>query len=238
MEIYVGVDIGGSHIGVGIVTSTGELLDSRDSKVNNLDLSPEHAVEIIARHAKDMVSILNATSPCRIGGVGIGCPGQAYGGVLVAASNLPKFKQTPLAAMLSKALQGVPVTLVNDADAAICAEVWGTNGAYDKYSNLVMFTLGTGVGCGLILDGNLYQGSYGLIEGGHMIVNSSSQAKACGCGQKGCAEVYSSAANAVKFLTDLDSKDGNASSHSDGKDLFARFAMNDYNAVTVVEEVS
>ncbi len=235
MDVFVGVDIGGSHIGVGIVDKKGRVLLSQEVAVDNATLTPDYAVKIIAQTAYTMNSQLpNARIVC----VGVGCPGQACNGTLVVASNLPHFKNVPLAKLLSEALNNVSVTLVNDADAAISAEVWGTSGAYKDYTNIAMVTLGTGIGFGLILDGRLYQGSYGLIEGGHMIVSTSSTSRPCGCGQTGCVEAYSSAKNTALRLRELDAKDGNTiEAASNGKEVFSRFALNDYNAVNVVEEV-
>jgi glucokinase len=135
-------------------------------------------------------------------------------------------------------LGNVPATLLNDADAAVSAEVWGNKERYGKYKNVAMITLGTGIGCGLILNGDLYQGSHGMIEAGHMMVTNSAQSRPCGCGQRGCVEAYSSAKNTVKRLQELELTDGSNSIVLDGKDVFARYQMNDYNAVKVVEEVS
>lgn len=239
MDVFVGVDIGGSHIGIGIVDSNGKILDSREVPVDNNALTPEHAVKIIADNATAMVLSLSKSQSCRIVSAGVGCPGQAFKGVLVVASNLPHFQNVPLADLVSNALNNVPVTLVNDADAAISAEVWGTDGIYNDFSNIVMITLGTGIGCGLILDGQLYQGSHGLVEGGHMIVSTSSNSRHCGCGQHGCVEAYSSAKNTAIRLSELDAKDGNITDPTvmTGKEVFNRYAMNDFNAVNVVEEV-
>jgi glucokinase len=238
-DVSVGVDIGGSHIGVGIVDSKGKILDSREILIDNTTLTPTDAVKIISENAKEMVNILSKVQPHRIISAGIGCPGQAFNGVIVAASNLPHFKNAPLAELMSTALNGVSVTLVNDADAAISAEVWGTDGIYDNFSNIAMITLGTGVGFGLILDRQLYQGSYGLIEGGHMIVSTSPDSRQCGCGQKGCVEAYSSAKNTALRLAELDAKDGTVIDPTSitGKEAFSRYSMNDYNAVNVIEEV-
>jgi hypothetical protein len=136
----------------------------------------------------------------------------------------------------------VHTKLINDADAALSAEVWGNPAVYGKYQHVAMVTLGTGVGFGLILNGRLHQGASGLIEGGHMIVVSTGDARVCGCGQKGCVEAYASAKNTVLRMQECDAIDRQESSsspssqHVDGKTVFERYAMNDFNAVKVVEE--
>jgi glucokinase len=104
---------------------------------------------------------------------------------MVAAVNLPLFKDAPLVQLLSMKLINVHVILLNDADAAISSELLSndTKEIYKGFTEVAMITLGTGIGVGLLLDGKLYQGHNGLIEAGHMIVDTSSSATRCGCGQ-------------------------------------------------------
>ena len=142
-------------------------------------------------------------SSYRICGIGVGCPGQSKDGILIAASNLPLLKNAPLVDMLHShaLLANTPIILLNDADAAVCAELWAVDSkeAYTGAQNVAMITLGTGIGLGLVLNGRLYQGGFGCVEGGHMIVDSSPHATLCGCGQRGCAEVYASAGNLARI---------------------------------------
>jgi len=95
-----------------------------------------------------------------ISSIGVGCPGQCKDGVLVAASNFPTLKNIPFSAMLSKRFGGVPVVLLNDADAAMAAELWRPGGFTDV-QNAAMVTLGTGIGISLVLNGEIFQGSHG-----------------------------------------------------------------------------
>lgn len=87
--------------------------------------------------------------------------------------------------MLSREFDGVPVVILNDADAALSAELWGRagQGQYDNVRFGAIITLGTGVGVALLLNGQFYQGCSGTIEGGHMIVNCGAEGRPCGCGQ-------------------------------------------------------
>ena len=129
--------------------------------------------------------------------IGIGCPGQCKEGVIVAASNFT-YRNVPITKLVTEKF-GPPCILLNDADAAMAAEIWNPQlyvddvGLIDKNFNAVMITVGTGIGVSLMLRGEIYEGSNGVIEAGHMILNK--QGRKCGCGQTGCAEAYASANN-------------------------------------------
>jgi len=146
----------------------------------------------------------NNTHLC-IRGVGIGCPGQSRDGVLIAASNFPKLKNAPLVEMMQgyRLFAGIPCILVNDADAAVAAEVWAaeSKAAYSHAQNIAMITLGTGIGVGLVLNHRLYQGSFGCVEAGHMIIDTGADALQCGCGQRGCVETFASAENLSRIYS-------------------------------------
>lgn len=175
----------------------------------------------------------------RISIIGVGCPGHSKNGILMAASNLPTFKEYPMTKVLSNAFKGIPCVLLNDANAAIAAEVWGIESKhlYKSYSNIAMITLGTGIGLGLILNGQLYQGSNGLIEGGHMILATESQGgRKCGCGQTGCAEITASARMTAKRYLEKSNTEPSASFGA--KDVFELAKNGDETACTVLEEVS
>jgi predicted NBD/HSP70 family sugar kinase len=250
MELYAGIDIGGSHLAVGLINATNNYILETREMTHTHDVSPSDVIHSIVKFIDEMMDKISPDRLIPLLGIGVGCPGQAKDGILVKASNLPKFENAPLEKMLSQAMRGVPVILLNDADAAISAEVVGNPAIYSEYKNVAMVTLGTGIGVGLILEGQLYQGSNGLVEAGHMIVATHPNARKCGCGQVGCVEVYSSARNTALRLEELDALDNpkQLSTTSDsekgekvslnGKDVFARYAANEYNAVTVVEEVS
>ena len=170
--------------------------------------------------------------------IGIGCPGHCRNGILMSAANLPTLKEFPIASMLSEAFDGIPTVLLNDADAAIAAEVWGneSNHIYKSYQHIAMITIGTGIGLALILNGQIYRGSNGLIEGGHMIISPHGNHGMCSCGQSGCVESISSAKMTAKRYLDL--KLINESDPSFGaKDVFKLAADGDDIAMKVIEEV-
>jgi glucokinase len=252
LPLFAGVDVGGSHFSVGLVDSSRKVLCSSSAQWDNLSLTPEVAVELIVQAISRLLQDLHANQtdqkPFQLCAVGIGCPGQAKDNILVAASNLPLFRNAPLAHLVSTALNQVPTILLNDADAAVCAEVWGQEEAYRGAKSVALLTLGTGIGFGLILNETLYQGSHGLLEAGHMIICTGSGTPRCGCGQSGCVEAYASARATAQRLEDydrVDSKKSNTNEENDegnkekvdGKEVFARYAMNDFNAVKTVEEV-
>ena len=122
--------------------------------------------------------------------------------MIVAAANFTH-RDVPITELLSARFKGIPCKLLNDADAAMAAEIWHPEfvGDVDRM-NAVMITLGTGIGVSLVLKGEIYEGTHGLIEAGHMIVNKSG--RRCGCGQIGCAEAYSSANNTALRMQEAD----------------------------------
>lgn len=130
VDIIAGVDIGGSHIGIGLYNHhTHEQLSLSEHSIQS-SISPEAVVELVVSTIQNTQrEIQYKTSLISIG---IGFPGQSKNGILVAASNFPTWKMVPLAEMISKRLDQIPATLMNDADAAIAAEVWGT----EKYTNV------------------------------------------------------------------------------------------------------
>jgi glucokinase len=172
--------------------------------------------------------------------VGIGSPGPAkYSeGVLIRCANLPKFVDVPIGKMLSDKL-GKSVILENDANAACFGEF--VAGAGKNIKNMIFFTLGTGIGGGIISDGKLLQGSDGnAAELGHTIVNING--RLCSCGQKGCAEAYASASNTAKRAAEA-IKAGEKSSLESldeitCKDVYDHLAKGDKLAKKITDETA
>lgn len=153
-----------------------------------------------------------------VAAVGVGFPGHVKEGGTVAAgaANLSEEWKAgvPLVKLLEEGfrklvedggqmrpLDNIPntIVLVNDADAALAAEAWG--GAAQGHKDVVMLTLGTGIGVATWLNGQAWSGSRGLVEGGHMVVEK--EGRKCGCGQKGCLEMYASATAVVRRAKEL-----------------------------------
>lgn len=190
----IGVDLGGTAIKAGACTREGEVLDRRNAPTE-LERGPAHVLDTIARLARE----LGATQ-----GLGVGVPGlidQARG-LVTDSPNLKELEHVPLRDELARRLE-LPAThvhLENDANAAALGEHWlGTGGgAHD----MLLVTLGTGVGGGCILDGELYEGAGGLAgEIGHIVIHP--DGLLCGCGSRGCVEMYASATAATRRAKEL-----------------------------------
>lgn len=201
-EIYIGLDLGGTNIKVGVLNSSGKLL----SKVSvPTQRGPEVVIANMisaARKAVDQAGVdLNA-----IAAMGIASPGSLDidAGMVLHCTNLPGWDNVPLRNRIAEAL-GAPAILENDARAAAYGEFFAGAGRRSHVRNLIMITLGTGVGGGIIIDGRLVHGQKNMAgELGHSIVVP--DGLLCGCGQKGCLEMYASASRvgqrAVQALQD------------------------------------
>lgn len=185
----IGVDLGGTNIVSAIVNYQGEIVNSL--KVPTLAERGKEATikRIIEAIHKNIVQ--SSVAPDNIIGIGIGAPGplDIKRGIINFAPNLPGWRDVPLRKILEDEFN-IKVVLENDANAA----AWGERyfGAGQGVNNLVCFTLGTGIGGGIIIDGKIYHGNnYGAAELGHMTVNK--DGPRCNCGNYGCLEAYSSA---------------------------------------------
>ena len=138
-----------------------------------------------------------AGGPEKIKGIGIGAPnGNFFNGCIEFAPNLPWKGKIPLAEMISDYLGGLPVALTNDANAAAIGEM--TYGAARGMKDFIVITLGTGVGSGIVIGGNLVYGHDGFAgELGHVIMRRNN-GRPCGCGRQGCLEAYASATGVAR----------------------------------------
>ena len=184
----IGIDLGGTNIKVGIVNENYEII-SRGRVKTNLPRPAEDIVESICEAVN--ISLDNAKlSLDDIETVGIGTPGAANRsrGVVLYSNNMG-FDNTPLGKMLSDKL-GKEIFVENDANAAAFGEYLA--GAGKGYENVLVITLGTGVGGGVIIDGKIYTGfNFCGAELGHTVIEHNG--RPCSCGRKGCFEAYSSA---------------------------------------------
>ena len=185
----IGVDLGGTNIVSAIVNYQGKIVNSL--KVPTLAERGKEATvkRIIETIHKNIVQ--SSVVPEDIIGIGIGAPGplDIKRGIINFAPNLPGWRDVPLRKILEDEFN-MKVVLENDANAA----AWGERcfGIGRGVDNLVCFTLGTGIGGGIIIDGKIYHGNnYGAAELGHMTVNK--DGPRCNCGNYGCLEAYSSA---------------------------------------------
>lgn len=192
-EYVIGMDLGGTNTVFGVVDKVGNVL-SRDCVPTKEYSDINSYVARIAFRIKKMMNQFGGQEKFR--GFGIGAPnGNVFTGYLDYAPNLPWGKAVPMAKLFSEALDGLPVTIDNDANAATIGEM--TYGAARGMKDFIMLTLGTGVGSGVVVDGKLVYGNHGKAgELGHVIVRQNG--RSCGCGRSGCLETYVSATGVVR----------------------------------------
>jgi glucokinase len=186
---FVGVDLGGTNIKAGLVDENATV-KVKFSVPTGIEEGPDKVVANITAAAQRAIAEAGVNRK-EVAGVGIGSPGPMSHrqGLVINPGNLPGMKNVPLRDLVAKAT-GIPTTLENDANAAAWGEFWA--GAGKGVQDLVMFTLGTGVGGGVITEGKLLRGYFeNAGELGHMLVQPGG--RLCSCGQKGCLEAYSSA---------------------------------------------
>ncbi len=193
---FVGVDVGGTNIKVGLLDNEGRTL-AKLSLPTDAAQGPEASVQRMGTAVHE-VAERTGLKPEQIAWVGLGTPGtmDIPAGKLLEPPNLPGWEGFPIRDRLSEACDR-PVTFANDAAAAAYGEFWVGSGR-DLHS-MVFLTLGTGVGCGIIVGGLSLEGehSHGA-ECGHIIIDFNEDARVCSCGQPGHLEAYASAVAVVK----------------------------------------
>ncbi len=186
MRYIVGIDLGGTNIVAGTVAEDGSEILGVVSEPTRVEGGPDAVVDRIVRLAKaSMASVPGKT----IAGVGIGSPGplNTKTGIVLLTPNLG-WVNMPLRDRVSTAL-ALPATLDNDANCAVFGEWW--RGAARGASHVVGLTIGTGIGGGIVLNGDVYRGASDIAgEVGHMTIDSTG--RLCKCGNYGCLEAYAS----------------------------------------------
>ena len=224
MNYALGIDIGGTNTVVGLVDKAGNVLGTDSVKTQSFPVLEEY-VKTVSKLAKDLIA-KNNVSIDEIVGLGIGAPNaNYYTGNIEMAPNLPwKQDKVPLAKMFREELN-IPVTITNDANAAALGEKM--YGVAKDMDNFIMITLGTGVGSGIVINGQLVYGHDGFAgELGHVIIERNG--RLCGCGRRGCLETYCSATGIVRtakerntpFLTSKDIYDAAVKGDETAIDIF------------------
>ncbi|MDR0962472.1 MAG: ROK family protein [Mediterranea sp.] len=196
----VGIDIGGTNTVFGIVDARGTILASGSIKTGSHEKAEDYVDEVCATLSQLIAANGGAD---KIKGIGIGAPnGNYYNGNIEFAPNLPWKGVIPLASMFEERLN-IPTALTNDANAAAIGEM--TYGAARGMKDFIMITLGTGVGSGIVINGQMVYGHDGFAgELGHSIIRRVN-GRLCGCGRHGCLETYCSATGVARtareFLT-------------------------------------
>ncbi|NLJ01539.1 MAG: ROK family protein [Bacteroidales bacterium] len=184
----IGIDVGGTNTVAGIVDKRGQIILSGSIKTGKHP-NVEDYLDELTNLLNDLIE--KTATKDQIKGIGAGTPnGNYFTGSIEFAPNLPWKGVIPFAQMLEDRV-GIPVALTNDANAAAIGEM--TYGAARGMKDFIVITLGTGVGSGIVVNGQLVYGHDGFAgELGHVIVRRQN-GRLCGCGRAGCLEAYSSA---------------------------------------------
>ncbi|KGP91955.1 glucokinase [Pontibacillus chungwhensis BH030062] len=239
----IGIDIGGTTVKLAFVTYNGEIIHKWEIPTVS-EGGPEKMVQDIA------TSIANEQRKLELSfddfkGIGVGAPGyiSLQEGIVYEAVNIGGWRDVPLSKLLGEAT-GYNVRIENDANLAALGEYW--KGAGDKADNLLAYTLGTGVGGGIIANGELLHGANGTVaELGHMTVIAEG-GRNCNCGRTGCLETEASATGIVRSAIDGIEKGRTTSLKAiydengkvSAKDVFEAAAEGDKLAEDVLDHVT
>jgi len=206
MKPYViGLDLGGTNSVFGIVDARGDIKATTAIKTAGYETA-EAYVDACVTALQPIIEQVGGMDTIKA--MGIGAPnGNYYKGTIEMAPNLPWAHDTmvPLAQMFSDRLEGIPVGLTNDANAAAIGEM--VYGVARGMKNFIVITLGTGVGSGIVVNGQLLYGCDGFAgELGHVTMVRGEEGRSCGCGRKGCLEAYCSATGVARTAREMLSK--------------------------------
>lgn len=239
MKEYVfGVDIGGTAIKLGLFKAEGQLVEKWEIKTRK-ENEGKYILEDIVDALENKLNE-KKISKDNVLGIGIGVPGPVKDeGIVLKCVNLG-WEIFNIVEEVNKLIK-LPASAGNDANVAALGEMW--KGGGKGYKNIVMVTLGTGVGGGIVIDGKIISGSEGAGgEIGHFKV-SDNEEECCGCGNKGCLEQYSSATGVVKLAnkalstTKIKSK-LREFEHVSAKDIFDSAIEGDELALTLIDDFS
>lgn len=195
-EYSIGVDLGGTNLRAAAIDRQGVILEQISGATN----LAEGRDAVIDDMVASIVALRSRRGSDRLAGVGVGVPGFILidKGIIAGSNNLPGFDGFPVRDVIEQKL-GTPVILENDANAAALGEKW--MGAGRDVNDLVLITLGTGIGGGIVSQGRILHGYLGMAgELGHMTVLPTGNP--CGCGNTGCLEKHASA-TAIEAMGDM-----------------------------------
>lgn len=195
----IGIDLGGTNTVFGIVDSRGNVL-ADDSIPTNQFSTPESFVEGVSAAIRSLAN--REVGLDQIRGIGLGAPnGNYYQGTVENPPNLPWEGIIPIAQMMTDEL-GIPTVVTNDANAAAMGEM--IYGVARGMKNFIVITLGTGLGSGIVINGQMVYGHDGFAgELGHVRVVRGPEGRSCGCGRKGCLEAYCSATGVARTAREI-----------------------------------
>jgi len=186
-DLVLGIDVGGTNTKFGFVNRKGDVVGEGSCKTKGFPVFKNYLEHLVS----DVKEVRRKIPPHNLVGVGVGAPnGNYYRGTIEEAPNLAWKGTVHFTKELKTFFPGVPIVLTNDANAAAIGEM--TFGGAKGMKDFIVFTLGTGLGSGIVANGEVIYGNDGFAgEIGHTLVNVFG--RTCGCGRKGCLETYVSA---------------------------------------------
>jgi glucokinase len=243
--LFVGLDVGGTTMKAGVVDDAGRRLTDPVALLTEPAKGQEHGLAVMAETIRQAVRAAGLSME-RMAAVGVATPGtmDIPAGLILEPPNLKPWRNVPVRQSISDTF-GLPTAFQNDANAAAYGEFWA--GAGKEFRSLVLFTLGTGVGGGIILGDRIIEGehSHGG-ELGHMKITLAN-GRLCGCGQRGCLEAYASATAVVQRTYEMLNDDqGQSALHTSlkkrgeltARDVFEAAASGDTLAERIVDETA
>lgn len=238
-KYYFGIDVGGTTIKIGFFKNDGEMLDKWEIKTRTENFGENILSDICEALEKKLTK--EEISLDEMGGIGIGLPGPVLAdGTVLQCVNLG-WGTFNVEKQLSEMFHGVKVKAGNDANVAALGEAW--KGGGKDYNDIVMITLGTGVGGGVIINGKILTGyNGGAGEIGHMHMQDD-EMEQCNCGRYGCLEQYASATGVVRLAkrymvsNDSDTKMRAFGEDITAKDVFDLAKSGDEGAVAVAGQM-
>lgn len=198
----IGLDLGGTNAVFGIVDQRGEIKATTAIKTQQYDTA-EAFIEASVNALQPIIEQVGGME--KVKAMGVGAPnGNYYKGTIEIAPNIKWAHDciVPLGQMFSEKLEGIPVAVTNDANAAAIGEM--VYGVARGMKNFIVITLGTGVGSGIVVNGQLVYGSDGFAgELGHVTMVRGEEGRPCGCGRTGCLEAYCSATGVARTAREL-----------------------------------
>lgn len=237
--IVIGVDVGGTSIKGASITEQGKILD-RFSMPMDKKASPNRTFGDLAKLINEFIKEHRYEE--KISGIGLGVPGliNKYDGTVASSPNMKKWLNFNIVSFMEKKTK-LPVKIINDASAAALGEAKFGKGR--DYEYMIMITLGTGVGGGIVYNGKVIDGNQGVgAQLGHGLVKLGG--RKCGCGRKGCLEAYASATALIKETNKALKKNPNTLMHKIAEELgevdarvaFAAEKKGDSEAIRIVNE--
>lgn len=233
-RVVIGVDLGGTNLRTALLSSEGDILGKSKEATYASDGWKKVVQRLIQNIQRQQeIAVQQGLS---ITAVGVGAPGviQVDKGIVVKSPNFPDWNNLPLKDELENVLS-LPVTIENDANAAALGEQW--RGAGRGIGSMILLTLGTGVGGGIVLNRQIWHGADGMAgEVGHMTIIP--DGRQCGCGNTGCLEMYASARGIVQSYREAGgvSETGNQSEITSAQ-VYQAASSGNVRAVEVMQDM-